>query len=182
MYPPAEHPLGDGCAAMHRSALTGNERASYLPAVPPRHRRTLALAIVAGLSLGARRDGAAACRSTIGTYGRGLRQLTHLPFDGGRSYGCRGSAWPIGFPSSPGTACAITWGTVFLDTVTGAILFQSSCDPVGGAPFGEQVFAIEPDGAGLRQLTTARGMVTDPDGTLRVELYGPIAYPSRPSG
>ncbi len=35
---------------------------------------------------------------------------------------------------------------------------------------------MRPDGTGLRQLTNARGMVTDADGkTIHVELYGPVA-------
>ncbi len=56
------------------------------------------------------------------------------------------------------------------------MLFQSSCDPVGANPFGAQVFAMRPDGTGLRQLTNARGTTTDPDGTVHVELSGPAAY------
>jgi hypothetical protein len=33
------------------------------------------------------------------------------------------------------------------------------------------------DGTGLRQVTAARGRETLPDGTLRVEVVGPFAYP-----
>ena len=72
--------------------------------------------------------------------------------------------------------------TRFLDPITGTVLFASSCDPVGGNPFGEQLFAMRPDGTGLRQLTNARGMTTDPDGTVHVELPGPVAYYSAPRG
>ena len=64
----------------------------------------------------------------------------------------------------------------FLDRITGTVLFSSSCDPVGGNPFGDQLFAMRPDGTGLRQLTNARGMTTDPDGTVHVELPGPVVY------
>jgi hypothetical protein len=33
------------------------------------------------------------------------------------------------------------------------------------------------DGSGLQQLTSTRGMTTDPDGTVHAELPGPWAYP-----
>jgi hypothetical protein len=41
---------------------------------------------------------------------------------------------------------------------------------------------MRPDGSGLRQLTNARGMTTDPDGTVHVEIAGPFAYPSQKGG
>jgi hypothetical protein len=100
------------------------------------------------------------------------RQLTHLPSDGQPAVWCLN-----GFA---GTACDIT--SVFLDRITGTVLFLSSCDPVGGNPFGNQLFAMRPDGTGLRQLTNARGMTTDPDGTVHVELPGPVAYSFSKSG
>jgi hypothetical protein len=62
------------------------------------------------------------------------------------------------------------------------MLFGSSCDPVGGNPFGDQIFAMRPDGSGLRQLTATRGLTTDPDGTVHVELPGPFAYARRGPG
>jgi hypothetical protein len=65
------------------------------------------------------------------------------------------------------------------DKVTGTILFGSSCDPVGGNPFGDQIFAMRPDGSGLRQLTATRGITVDPDGTVRSELPGHFAYARR---
>jgi len=43
------------------------------------------------------------------------------------------------------------------DEITGALLFASSCDPLGGNPFGDQLFAMRQDGTGLRQVTAARG-------------------------
>jgi hypothetical protein len=94
------------------------------------------------------------------------RQLTHLPSDGRPAAGCRGSTFE--------SACDLVY--VFLDRITGTVLFSSSCDPVGGNPFGNQLFAMRPDGTGLRQLTNARGMTTDPDGTVHVELPGPVVY------
>src|SRR5207249_5386786 len=70
---------------------------------------------------------------------------------------------------------------VFQDLMTKAVVFDSACDPVGANPFGEQL-AMRPDGTGLRQLTNARGMTTDPDGTVHVEIPGPFAYSSRAGG
>jgi hypothetical protein len=97
-----------------------------------------------------------------------LRQLTHLPFDGRppSSLGC--------IYESPG--CGIEILSTAADGAAGTVLFSASCDPVGANPFGAQIFAMRPDGTGLRQLTSARGMTTDPDGTVHVELAGPFAY------
>ena len=104
---------------------------------------------------------------SIDTFGAHLRQLTHLPWDG-----------------RPPTGCLVpaNISRLFLDPITGTVLFQSSCDPVGANPFGEQLFAMRPDGTGLRQLTNARGLTIDPDGTVHVELPGPFAYTSRAGG
>jgi hypothetical protein len=110
---------------------------------------------------------------SIGTLGDDLRQLTHLPWDGRpTSNGCKG----------PAPGCGIFNLSPAADPVTGTVLFSASCDPFGTNPFGAQIFAMRFDGTGLRQLTNARGMTTDPDGTLHVELAGPFAYtaPSQP--
>src|SRR5262245_11320109 len=107
---------------------------------------------------------------SIDTLGKpsSLRQLTHLPFDG-RPSSSSGCIFP-----PPG--CGIWSLSTAADGVTGTVLFESSCDPVGANPFGDQIFAMRPDGTGLRQLTNARGMTTDPDGTVHVEMPGPFAY------
>jgi hypothetical protein len=60
--------------------------------------------------------------------------------------------------------------------VTEAVVFDSSCDPLGTHSVGEQIFAMRPDGQGLRQLTDAAGVTTNPDGTFSAELPGPYAY------
>ena len=73
--------------------------------------------------------------------------------------------------------CSI--GSFAADPVTGTLVFESSCDPFGTNPFGQALFAMRPDGTGLRQLTTLRGMTTDPDGTVHVEMPGPFAYSAR---
>ena len=112
---------------------------------------------------------------SISTRGGDLRQLTHLPWNGRpATFGCRNTALAMG--------CGITPLSTTADQVSGTVLFQASCDPVGANPFGEQIFAIRPDGSGLRQLTNARGMTTDADGTVHVEMPTPFAYQSQKGG
>jgi len=61
--------------------------------------------------------------------------------------------------------------------VTGGIYFSSQCDPLGLNPNGTQLFAIQPDGTGLRQLTNLRGFVQVEDRNAEVETVGaPWAY------
>jgi len=65
--------------------------------------------------------------------------------------------------------------------VTGTIVFDTTLDALKtspGVPFGtvDQIFAIRPDGSGLRQLTDAAGFTVNPDGSIRVEIPGPFAY------
>jgi hypothetical protein len=103
--------------------------------------------------------------STLGDH---LRQLSDLPWDGRPS--------PEGCVFQP-PGCGILNLSTTGDQVTGTALFVSSCDPVGSNPFGGQIFAMRRDGTGLRQLTNARCMTTDPDGTVHVEIAGPFAYP-----
>ena len=57
-------------------------------------------------------------------------------------------------------------------------MFYSSCDPFGANPYGDQLFAIRVDGTHLRQLTHARGLVREPDGTVSSENIGPIGSSS----
>jgi hypothetical protein len=59
--------------------------------------------------------------------------------------------------------------------VTKAVVFDSNCDPLGANRLGYQLFAIRPDGDGLRQLTDASGFTTNLDGSFRVEFPGPFA-------
>ena len=59
------------------------------------------------------------------------------------------------------------------DNVTGTLLFESGCDPVGSNPLGDQIFAVRSDGSGLRQLTATRGMTIDPDRTVLVSCRNP---------
>jgi hypothetical protein len=109
---------------------------------------------------------------SIDTLGTRLRQLTHFRDRDRTDAGC-------GFndPYIPG--CTI--GPVYQDEVTKTIVFYSSCDPFGSGIYGGQVFSMRPDGTGLRQLTTLRGLVREADGAVSVELPGPVAY-SAPDG
>jgi hypothetical protein len=51
------------------------------------------------------------------------------------------------------------------------------CNPSSGTdPNGDQIFAVRPDGTGLRQLTSLGGVQTLADGTLLVELPGAANY------
>jgi hypothetical protein len=103
---------------------------------------------------------------SVNERGGDLRQLTHLPSDGRPPNGCR-----IGIEKQ----CSISY--TFQDPMTGTVVFGSSCDPFGGNPFGDQIFAMRRDGSGLRQLTATRGLTTDPDGTVHDEYPGPVAFP-----
>jgi cysteine-rich repeat protein len=109
---------------------------------------------------------------SIDTSGGGLRQVTHFNPGGGQVPipGCFG-------PHPPW--CSVGAGyyrVVFQDPVTKAVVFESSCDPLGANPNGGQIFAMRPDGFGLRQLTDAAGITTNPDRSITVELPGPFAY------
>ena len=83
------------------------------------------------------------------------------------------------FDAPPG--CSVLY--LSQDTATDALVFYSSCDPFGTNPNGGQIFSMRPDGGELRQVTAARGGYgTEDDGTVRVELPGPFAYPEQAGG
>jgi hypothetical protein len=105
---------------------------------------------------------------SIDRIGTNLRQLTHIGEGGQQS--CDSFAL-----YSEG--CSIT--LVRVDPLTGWVTFDSNCDPFGTNPFGDQIFTMRPDGSGLRQLTATRGITTEADGTISVELPGPWASPTR---
>jgi hypothetical protein len=63
------------------------------------------------------------------------------------------------------------------DTQSGALVFDSSCDPVGKNPYGTALFAMHADGTGLNQLTETKGYSVDASGAVSVELVFPFAYP-----
>jgi cysteine-rich repeat protein len=99
------------------------------------------------------------------------RQITHL------DSGARGPNAGCFLPSGIGYGL---YRALAQDPVTGAIVFDTTTDALklrttSGAG-ADQIFAIRPDGRGLRQLTEAGGVTTDPGGSVRVELPGPYAY------
>jgi hypothetical protein len=88
-----------------------------------------------------------------------------------------GFSWP---PANCGRAYGY-YRVLFQDPVTHAIVFDSTCDPLGANPSGaSQIFAVRPDGLGLHQLTDAAGFTINPDGSVRAELPGPFAYSALP--
>jgi hypothetical protein len=114
---------------------------------------------------------------SMNTVGSGLRQVTH--FD---SRVC-----PFSTTGAAGRGCfQITIGygfyrVIFQDPMTQAVIFDSHCDPLGTTNLlGYQLFAMHPDGRGLRQLTDASGFTGNPDGGFGVELPGPFAYSAEP--
>ena len=105
---------------------------------------------------------------SIGRFAGGLRQLTRFD-SGAHTLGC-------GRDSAPPVCWVGNNRRPEVDSKTGSVVFESSCDPFGLSPISDQFFAMRPDGSGLRQLTNYRGMQVAPDGTLTVELEGPTAY------
>jgi hypothetical protein len=108
---------------------------------------------------------------SIDPLGADLRELTDFN-EGAHSLG--GCVYP--YP--PGCL------TYFLgvDAATDSVVLYSSCNPRQTNPYGQQFFAMHFDGSGLRQLSAFQGMVTEADGTVTVELPGPIAPSSSVGG
>jgi hypothetical protein len=103
---------------------------------------------------------------SIDRNGGDLRQLTDFRETEISTIGCYFGSERVG--------CTATF--VDVDRVTGTVVFSSTCDPLGGNPHGSQIFAMRPDGSGLRQITTASGLLVEPDGGEALELVGPHAY------
>jgi hypothetical protein len=108
---------------------------------------------------------------SIDRLGGNLRQLTRFRETDHSVHGC-----DFGVPVGSGCATYL----LGQDVRTQAMLFYSSCDPLGTNPNGGQIFAMRPDGADLRQLTNARGLVTEAGGTVIGELPGPFGFSSGP--
>ena len=104
---------------------------------------------------------------SIDRLGRDLRQLTNFRE---REHSLKGCF----FGGQLGEGCAVL--RLWHDRRTRTLLFGSTCDPLGQNPNGAQIFAIQPDGRGLRQLTDLRGLVQEADGTYSGTLPGDWAY------
>jgi hypothetical protein len=104
---------------------------------------------------------------SISTVGADLRQLTRFSQPEASMTGCHTTTPP---------GCRVI--PVGLEPATGTLVFYSSCDPFGTNPLGDQLFSIRADGTHLRQLTHARGLVTEADGTPSAENIGPFAIPA----
>ena len=109
---------------------------------------------------------------SISPRGTGLRQLTHFSQPEYSVAGC--------FAFTPPGCVIFPFNGA--DPATGTLVFWASCDPFGTNPYGDQLFAIRVDGTELRQLTHARGLATEPDGTVSTENIGPFAYSAIVSG
>ena len=107
---------------------------------------------------------------SIETSGGGLRQITHFN-PGSPASNVVAACWMNGPPE-----CPVGWQLTVQDPVTKAVLFDSACDPFHTNVYGGQLFAMRPDGSGLRQLTDAAGFTSNSDGSIRVELADPFAY------
>lgn len=102
---------------------------------------------------------------SVDTFGGDLRQLTRAREGDHSVNGC--------FLGSP-PGCYIR--LLAQDRTTGSLLFDSPCDPLSKNLFGNQLFAIRPDGSGLRQITDARGRVTNTPEVVETDLPGPFTY------
>jgi hypothetical protein len=104
---------------------------------------------------------------SIDRLGANLRQLTHFRETSHSVNGC--GSGPVR------TGCFVQLGRLGQDVRTQALVFYSSCNPLGTNPNGNQIFVMRPDDSDLRQLTTLRGLVTAP-GTFTAELIGPAVF------
>jgi len=105
--------------------------------------------------------------------GGDVRQVTRFSQDHRSLHGCAATV-------SDGCSSGLSFGSDSTDTRNGMVIFDSGCDPFGTNPYGEQIFAIRPDGTGLQQLTQARGFVRGSGGDGFTELPGPWAYGPHP--
>jgi hypothetical protein len=103
---------------------------------------------------------------------RDLRQVTS--FHSGRDH--RAEVACFGVSLAPGTCRIGFTSPTSQDSATGTLYFRSQCDPLGQNPHGVQLFAIEADGSGLRQLTDVRGYVRIAPGVVEVESVELFAY------
>jgi hypothetical protein len=104
---------------------------------------------------------------SIDRTGGNLRQLTNFRESEHSLSGCFASG-------AVGQGCFVLLGAQ--DPRNRNLVFYSSCDPLGTNPNGAQIFAVQPDGSGLRQLTDSLGLMREADGTFSATLPGQWAY------
>ncbi len=104
---------------------------------------------------------------SIDRLGANLRQLTDFRETEHSVVGCSFNRLGLG--------CAV-YLTPWQDPRSRTVLFYSDCNPLGTNPNGGQIFAMQPDGSGLRQLTDLRGLVKDSLGAYSGEVPRPWAY------
>src|SRR5262249_13592635 len=107
-------------------------------------------------------------------FGGKIRQLTHFE-SGLRPRSAEGCLL-----NQPAPDCLIGADFPWHHEVTGSIVFDGNCNPIGN-PVSQQLFGMRRGGPGLRQITNYRGIEIAPDGTVTVELGGPNAYSERRS-
>jgi hypothetical protein len=104
---------------------------------------------------------------SIDRLGGDLRQITNFY---GSEQSAEGCFYGVGR-----SGCALD--NPFQDPRSRSLVFYSDCDPLGFTnPNGGQIFAIRPDGSGLRQLTDAKGLVHEAQGVYSGDIPGPWAY------
>ena len=103
---------------------------------------------------------------SIDLLGSDLRQLTNFRETEHSMAGCSFNLRPKG--------CGLYLSSQ--DPTSRTLLFYSDCDPLGTNPNGGQIFAMQPDGSGLRQLTDSRGLVHEAPGAYSGSIPGPWAY------
>jgi len=109
---------------------------------------------------------------SVDPLGRAVTQLTTFALPEPSALGCWATRHSEGCRTDFGFA-----ERQAQDGRTGTLIFNSSCNPLGQANANsEQIFAMRPDGSGLRQLTSARGWLAAADGSVEAELPGPWGY------
>ena len=116
---------------------------------------------------------------SIGLHGEGLRQVTHFNYEANGTPKDGNDKGP-GCVFTGESGCAM--GTTYRDRFSRTVIFESNCDLFDAQTFGENVFAMRPDGSGIRQVTHTAGCVGDcrPGaprvGFTDVELPGFLSY------
>ena len=151
--------VADGTNMLQLTNFGRTDTAIWTPYFSPREQRVYFTASADPLGTNSKHD----CQIfSMDPLSRDMRQMTFFHEGGDHRAACIGGRRPDG--------CRIDlppWGAQ--QPETGTLYFKSQCDPLGLNPNGTQLFAIQPDGTGLRQLTNTRGFVQGADRTVEVE-------------